>query len=78
VKWGQYVNSKKLDYKYPIFPSKTGNNKEKMGGEYFQVSFTKKLRGNPTNWRGGSSEFLAKGWGKQHQGNKLEGISEAI
>jgi len=49
VKWGQYVNSKKLDYKYPIFPSKTGNNKEKMGGEYFQVSFTKKLRGNPTN-----------------------------
>jgi hypothetical protein len=51
-----------------------------MGGEYFQVSFTKKLRGNPTNWKGGGgpSEFLAKGWGKQHQGNKLEGISEAI
>jgi hypothetical protein len=24
-----------LDYKYPIFLSKTDNNKEKMGGEYF-------------------------------------------
>jgi len=63
VKWGQYVNSKKLDYKYPIFPSKTGNNKEKMGGEYFQVSFTKKLRGNPTNWRGVRVSFWLRAEG---------------
>jgi hypothetical protein len=51
-----------VEYKYPIFLCTTGNNREKMEGEYFQVSFTKQIERKSNKLKeGGLTEFLAKG-----------------
>ena len=52
MKRGQYVNSKKLDFKDPIFLSKPATIKKKRGESIFKFLLENKLRENPTNGRG--------------------------